>query len=140
MAFGKAHSLSEEIGDTQFVSVLDQLQIRSMTTIRNLEMLKRLVTALEEFAARTEALPQQRGGKDAALALSEVVMCNVQMIRKEQGLISIPLERAVFCENCERVSNSAWRRCGACGSDKLLELLLCLADRVSPAPDLRPRA
>jgi hypothetical protein len=37
MAFGKAHSLSEEIGDTQFVSVLDQLQIRSMTTIRNLE-------------------------------------------------------------------------------------------------------
>lgn len=51
----KAHSLSEEIGDTQFVSVLDQLQIRSMTTIRNLETLKRLVTALEEFAARTAA-------------------------------------------------------------------------------------
>lgn len=51
----KAHSLSEEIGDTQFVSVLDQLQIRSMTTIPNLETLKRLVTALEEFAARTAA-------------------------------------------------------------------------------------
>jgi hypothetical protein len=51
----KAHSLSEEIGDTQFVSVLDQLQIRSMTAIRNLETLKRLVTALEEFAARTAA-------------------------------------------------------------------------------------
>jgi AAA domain (dynein-related subfamily) len=51
----KAHSLSEEIGDTQFVSVLDQLQIRSMTTIRNLEMLKRLVTALEEFAASAAA-------------------------------------------------------------------------------------
>lgn len=51
----KAHSLSEEIGDTQFVSVLDQLQIRSMTTIRNLETLKRLVTALEEFAARAAA-------------------------------------------------------------------------------------
>jgi hypothetical protein len=51
----KAHSLSEEIGDTQFVSVLDQLQIRSMTTIRNLETLKRLVTALEESAARTAA-------------------------------------------------------------------------------------
>jgi hypothetical protein len=51
----KAHALSEEIGDTQFVSVLDQLQIRSMTTIRNLETLKRLVTALEEFAARTAA-------------------------------------------------------------------------------------
>jgi hypothetical protein len=51
----KAHSLSEEVGDTQFVSVLDQLQIRSMTTIRNLETLKRLVMALEEFAARTAA-------------------------------------------------------------------------------------
>lgn len=51
----KAHSLSEEIGDTQFVSVLDQLQIRSMTTIRNLETLKRLVTALEGFAARAAA-------------------------------------------------------------------------------------
>jgi hydroxyacylglutathione hydrolase len=52
---GKAHSLSEEIGDTQFVSVLDQLQIRSMTTIRNLETLKRRVTTLEAFAARTAA-------------------------------------------------------------------------------------
>src|SRR5271154_1157108 len=51
----KAHSLSEEIGDTKFVSVLDQMQIRSMTTIRNLETLKRLVTALEEFAACTAA-------------------------------------------------------------------------------------
>jgi hypothetical protein len=51
----KAHSLSEEIGDTQFVSLLDQLQIRSMTTIRNLETLKRLVTALEEFAAHAAA-------------------------------------------------------------------------------------
>jgi hypothetical protein len=51
----KAHALSEEIGDTKFVSVLDQMQIRSMTTIRNLETLKRLVTALEESAARTAA-------------------------------------------------------------------------------------
>jgi hypothetical protein len=31
------------------------LQIRSMTTVRNLETLKRLVTALEEFAARAAA-------------------------------------------------------------------------------------
>lgn len=51
----KAHSLSEEIGDAQFVSVLDRLQIRSTTTICNLETLKRLVTALEEFAARAAA-------------------------------------------------------------------------------------
>jgi len=51
----KAHSLSEEIGDTQFVSLLDHLQIPSMTTIRNLETLKQLVMALEEFAAHAAA-------------------------------------------------------------------------------------
>lgn len=51
----KAHSLSEEIGDTQLVSVLDQLQIPSMVTIPNLETLKRLVTTLEDLAARTAA-------------------------------------------------------------------------------------
>jgi hypothetical protein len=51
----KAHSLSEEIGDTQFVSILDHMHIRSMTTIPNLDTLKRLVMALEEFAARHAA-------------------------------------------------------------------------------------
>ena len=51
----KAQSLSEEIGDTQFVSVLDHLHVQSMTTIANLDTLKRLVTALEEFAARDAA-------------------------------------------------------------------------------------
>ena len=51
----KAHSLSEEIGDTQFVSLLDHLQIPSMTTIRNLETLKQLVMALEELAAHVAA-------------------------------------------------------------------------------------
>jgi hypothetical protein len=34
-------------------------------------------------------------------------MCRIQMIRNEPGLVSIPLERAVYCENCDRVSNSA---------------------------------
>ena len=51
----KAHSLSEEIGDTQFVSLLDRLQIQSMTTIQNLETLKGLVMALEEIAAHAAA-------------------------------------------------------------------------------------
>ena len=51
----KAHSLSEEIGDTQFVSVLDKLRIPSMTSIPNLETLKRLVITLEDFAARDAA-------------------------------------------------------------------------------------
>ena len=61
-------------------------------------------------------------------------MCNVQMIRNEPGLISIPLKRAVFCGNCERVSNSAWNRCGSCGSDQLLDLVLLLGRPWDPGP------
>ncbi len=51
----KAHSLAEEIGDTAFVSVLDRVQIRSMTTIRSLEALRKLVADLEMVAARQAA-------------------------------------------------------------------------------------
>jgi hypothetical protein len=51
----RAHSLSEEIGDTKFVTVLDRLQIGSMTTIRNLETLRRLVEELERVAGRHAA-------------------------------------------------------------------------------------
>jgi len=46
-------------------------------------------------------------------------MCNVQMIRHEPGLVSIPVKKAVYCGNCEKVSNSACRRCGVCGSREL---------------------
>jgi hypothetical protein len=42
-------------------------------------------------------------------------MCNVQMIRHEPGLVSIPVEKAVYCESCEKVSNSASRRWGFVG-------------------------
>jgi len=51
----KANSLAEEIGDTPFISVLDRLQIRSMTTIRSLEALRQLVAELEKLAARQAA-------------------------------------------------------------------------------------
>ena len=45
-------------------------------------------------------------------------MCNVRMIRTEPGLVSIPLEKAVYCENCMMVSSSARQRCGLCGSEE----------------------
>lgn len=61
-------------------------------------------------------------------------MCNVQMIRRESGLVSIPLEMAVFCEHCESVSNSAWSRCGSCGSDRLLGLAPLLGGPSDPGP------
>jgi hypothetical protein len=51
----KAHSLAESIGDTQFVSVLDRLHIGSMTTIRNLEELRNLVSELEGLAGQPAA-------------------------------------------------------------------------------------
>jgi len=51
----KANSLAEEVGDTSFISVLERLQIRSMTTIRNLEALRRLVAELEMLAGRQAA-------------------------------------------------------------------------------------
>lgn len=61
-------------------------------------------------------------------------MCNVQMIREEGGLISIPVQKAVFCENCEQISNSAWRRCGRCGSEKIVELLNIFKEPSQPDP------
>ena len=32
-------------------------------------------------------------------------MCNIRMIGHQLGLVSIPVEKAVYCENCEEVSN-----------------------------------
>ncbi len=61
-------------------------------------------------------------------------MCNVQMIREERGLVSIPVQRAVYCENCEQVSNSAWLRCGRCGSGEILELLNLVREPFPPNP------
>ncbi len=51
----RAHSLSDEVGDSRFIAVLDRLQIGSMTTIRNLEALKRLVEELERVSAGRQA-------------------------------------------------------------------------------------
>jgi hypothetical protein len=64
----------------------------------------------------------------------EVIMCKIHMIRNEPGLVSIPLERAVYCENCDKVSNSAWRRCGLCGSEAIVELASILSHPFDPGP------
>jgi hypothetical protein len=64
-------------------------------------------------------------------------MRNVTMIRKESGLISIPVEKAIYCENCETVSTSASRRCGLCGSEQIVDLAPLLTEPWDPGP---PRA
>jgi len=61
-------------------------------------------------------------------------MRNVTMIRTEPGLVSIPVERAVYCENCETVSTSAQRRCGVCGSEQIMELDPLLRHPWDPGP------
>ena len=50
-------------------------------------------------------------------------MRNVVMIRCEPGLVSIPVESAVYCGNCETVSTSPGRRCGLCGSEDIARLV-----------------
>jgi hypothetical protein len=40
-------------------------------------------------------------------------MRNVTMIRSEPELVSIPVEKAVYCET---ISTSMWKSCRVCGS------------------------
>jgi RNA polymerase subunit RPABC4/transcription elongation factor Spt4 len=61
-------------------------------------------------------------------------MCNVRMIRTEPGLVSIPLEKAVYCENCRMVSSSARHRCGLCGSDQIVRLAFLIVEPLDPDP------
>lgn len=65
-------------------------------------------------------------------------MRNVQMIRTEPGLIWIPLERALYCENCETVSTSVQERCGLCGSEDVVMLATLVYG--PPDPELPPAA
>jgi hypothetical protein len=45
------------------------------------------------------------------------------MLRREADFVSVPVEIAVYCENCETVSNSGSNRCGVCGSEAILSLM-----------------
>jgi hypothetical protein len=61
-------------------------------------------------------------------------MCNVRMIRTEPGLVSIPLEKAVYCENCKMVSSSARERCGLCGSERIVRMAPLIPEPWDPGP------
>jgi hypothetical protein len=61
-------------------------------------------------------------------------MRNVVMIRREPGLVSIPLEMAVYCENCEMVSSSARQRCGLCGSEGIVRIAPLIPEPWDPDP------
>jgi hypothetical protein len=61
-------------------------------------------------------------------------MRNVRMIRTEPGLVSIPLEKAVYCENCQTVSSSSGQRCGLCGSEHIFRLAPLMPGPLDPSP------
>jgi len=64
----------------------------------------------------------------------EISMCNVQMIRREPGLVAVPFEKAIYCHSCEQITNSTWSRCGLCGSDQILKLVHLLGNPCDPEP------
>jgi hypothetical protein len=64
-------------------------------------------------------------------------MRNVRMLRPEPDLVSIPVEEAIYCENCEMVTNSHRERCGRCGSGHVLRLA-ALIDGPPSGPESGP--
>jgi hypothetical protein len=64
-------------------------------------------------------------------------MRNVRMLRPEPNLVSIPVEEAIYCENCETVTNSHRERCGRCGSERVLRLA-ALIDGPPSGPESGP--
>jgi hypothetical protein len=64
-------------------------------------------------------------------------MRNVRMLRPEANLVSIPVEEAIYCENCEMVTNSHCECCGRCGSVRVLRLI-ALIDGPPSGPDSGP--
>lgn len=61
-------------------------------------------------------------------------MRNVLMIRREADLVAIPVEKAVYCENCQTVSTSARQRCGLCGSEQIARLVAPNPGPWDPSP------
>jgi hypothetical protein len=64
-------------------------------------------------------------------------MRNVRMLRPEPNLVCIPVEEAIYCENCETVTNSHSECCGRCGSARVL-CLVALINGPPSAPDSGP--
>jgi hypothetical protein len=60
-------------------------------------------------------------------------MRNVTIIRSEPGLVSVPVQRAMYCRACETISTSVGC-CGLCGWDRIIELAPLLSDPWEPEP------
>jgi hypothetical protein len=61
-------------------------------------------------------------------------MPKVVEIRTESAICSIPLHEAIYCENCNTISNSRPYRCGVCGSEAVLRVESILNRDPDPDP------
>lgn len=64
-------------------------------------------------------------------------MCQVKVLRPAQSLVSIPVGKAVYCEQCKNVTNSPADQCVQCGSSFVLHLET-LIDQLPSGPDSGP--
>jgi hypothetical protein len=64
-------------------------------------------------------------------------MCQVRLLRPEHRLVCIPVERAVYCENCASITNSPSECCGRCGCGSVLHLA-SMIDQPPSGPDSGP--
>lgn len=49
-------------------------------------------------------------------------MSKLLEIPADRGICAIPLKHAVYCHECQTVSNSRPHECGLCGSGKVIRL------------------
>jgi hypothetical protein len=64
-------------------------------------------------------------------------MSQVKVLHPLHCLVSIPVDKAIYCENCKNITNSPSERCGKCGS-KLVLRLATLIHRPPSGPDSGP--
>ena len=66
-------------------------------------------------------------------------MCQVRRFRSEHSLVSIPVDKAIYCRHCKSVSNSLCEQCGKYGSELVLHLAT-LVGQPPAGPDSGPAA
>jgi hypothetical protein len=64
-------------------------------------------------------------------------MCQVRMLRPKHNLVTIPVDKAIYCKNCENITNSPSERCGNCESESVLRLA-SLIHQPPSGPDSGP--
>jgi hypothetical protein len=64
-------------------------------------------------------------------------MSQVHILRPAHSLVSIPVDKAIYCQHCENITNSPAEHCGKCGSAFVLHLAT-LIDQLPSGPDSGP--